>query len=213
MSHLAVVRSVRVVIHAVDPVVRAGLVSHLRHDRRLAEVPSERAGEAEVIVVAVDVMDVAALDMLGTLSDGPDARFAIVVGQRWQVHVSAAVDRGVRAVVWRDSFNPVVFAQKLITVAEGGGSFPADLQGALMEQVQWTRREALAPRGLSASGISQREVDVLRLLADGNELAEIAQKLSYSERTVKYILYGLMKRMNLRNRTHAVVHAVRSGLI
>ncbi|WP_239013681.1 response regulator transcription factor [Streptomyces sioyaensis] len=51
------------------------------------------------------------------------------------------------------------------------------------------------------------------MVSEGKELAEIAAKLCYSERTVKYILYGLMKRLQLRNRSHAVSYAIRAGLI
>ncbi|QXE33876.1 response regulator transcription factor [Streptomyces sp. GMY02] len=205
--------TVRVALHSPDIVVRAGLVSYLRSDRRTCEVPPGKAQEADVIVVAVDMADASSLDLLGTLCDKPDARFAMVVGKEWQADVSAAVDRGVRAVLWRDSFSPATFIQTLLTIADGGGSLPPTLQGTLMEQVRWTQREVLAPRGLTASGVSRREVDVLRLVAEGEELYEIATKLSYSERTVKYILYGLMKRLRLRNRAHAVSYAIRAGLI
>ncbi|MFF2066732.1 response regulator transcription factor [Streptomyces sp. NPDC058200] len=200
-------------IHSPDAIVRAGLVSYLQNDRRTREVPPGKAQEADVIVVAVDIAGASSLDLLGTLCDKPDARFVLVVGKEWQADVSAAVDRGVRAVLWRDSFSPATFIQTLLTIADGGGSLPPTLQGTLMEQVRWTQREVLAPRGLTASGVSPREVDVLRLVAEGKELYEIATKLSYSERTVKYILYGLMKRLQLRNRAHAVSYAIRAGLI
>jgi len=53
----------------------------------------------------------------------------------------------------------------------------------------------------------------LRLLADGMDTGQIAQRLSYSERTVKNILQGMLTRLGLRNRTHAVAHAIRLGLI
>jgi DNA-binding NarL/FixJ family response regulator len=137
----------------------------------------------------------------------------MVVWRRWNADVSALIDQGVRAVLWRDSFTPVDFARTLVTVAQGGGSLPSSLQGTLMQQVRLTQREILGPRGLTASGISTREVDVLRLVAEGQELSDIATKLSYSERTVKYVLYGLMKRLQLRNRAHAVSYAIRAGLI
>ncbi|MFE1959049.1 response regulator transcription factor [Streptomyces sp. NPDC059479] len=205
--------TVRVAIHSPDAIVRAGLVSCLQNDRRTREVPPGKVQEADVIVVAVDVADASSLDLLGSLCDKPDARFAMVVGKQWQADVSTAVDRGVRAVLWHDSFSPAVFIQTLLTIADGGGSLPPTLQGTLMEQVRWTQREVLAPRGLTASGVSPREVDVLRLVAEGKELYEIATRLSYSERTVKYILYGLMKRLRLRNRAHAVSYAIRAGLI
>lgn len=205
--------TIRVAIHPPDPLTRAGLISSLKSDRRFVEVPVDEPHEADLMVVALDTVDAEALDLLPTLCDRPEARFVLVVGRQWIANVSTAVDRGVRAVLWRDSFTPQAFIRTLLTVASGGGSLPPALQGTLLEQVQWTHREVLTPRGLTASGVTPREVDVLRLVADGQELSEIARKLSYSERTVKYILYGLMKRMQLRNRAHAVSYAIRSGII
>ncbi|MBN6042316.1 response regulator transcription factor [Amycolatopsis sp. 195334CR] len=68
-----------------------------------------------------------------------------------------------------------------------------------------------APR--PPKGLSPREIQVLRLLAEGRDTAEIAAELAYAERTVKNILSGLLTRLELRNRTHAVAHALRHGLI
>jgi DNA-binding NarL/FixJ family response regulator len=209
----ALTDTVRVAVHAPDGIIRAGLASCLQQERRVRDIPPARMGEADVIVVAVDVADASALDLLRGLCDSTDARFVLVVGQRWQADVSEAIDRGVRAVLWRDNFTRSGFIRTLLAVADGGGSLPPTLQGTLMDQVQWVQREVLAPRGLTASGVTPREADVLRLVADGLELSEIAGKLSYSERTVKYVLYGLMKRFQLRNRAHAVSYAIRAGII
>ncbi|MEW1723099.1 response regulator transcription factor [Streptomyces sp. NPDC093109] len=195
----------RVTIHAPDHIIRAGLVSYLQRDLRVREVPLEKIQEADVVVVAVDVVDASALDLLRSLSGTLDTRFVMVTGKQWQADITAAVDCGVRAVLWRDDFSVTVFIRTLLAIADGGGSFPPALQDTLMEQ-------ALAPRGPAAS-VSDREVDVLRLVAEGRELAEIAAKLSCSERTVKYTLHGLMKRLRLRNRAHAVSHAIRNGII
>jgi DNA-binding NarL/FixJ family response regulator len=196
-----------------DEVTRAGLVSCIAQDRRVKETPVAAIDEADVVVAAFDTVDAPALERLVALSDRPETRYVIVAGRRWQADVSSAVDRGVRAVLWREGFTPQVFVRTVLTVAAGGGSFPTALQGTLMEQVRWTHREVLTPRGLTASGVSPREVDVLRLVAEGSEVPEIAAELCYSERTVKYILYGVMKRLRLRNRAHAVSYAIRSGLI
>lgn len=213
MTQQTLISTVCVAVHSHDAVIRKGLVSSLEHDRRFQEIPSERLHEADTIVAAFDLFDAAALDQLRDLSDKPDVRFLVVTGRQWQADVSAAVDRGVRAVLWRDAFTPPAFIRALHTVADGGGSLPTTLQGRLMEQVQWTRREVLNPLGMSSSGISPREVDVLRLVSEGKELSEIATILCYSERTVRYTLYGLMKRLRLRNRAHAVSFAIRAGLI
>jgi DNA-binding NarL/FixJ family response regulator len=66
---------------------------------------------------------------------------------------------------------------------------------------------------LSLTGFSGRELDVLRLLSEGWDTAEIAEKLAYSERTVKNVIHDITTRLQLRNRSHAVAYAVRQGLI
>lgn len=63
------------------------------------------------------------------------------------------------------------------------------------------------------SGFSHREIDVIKLVAEGLETREIAAKLCYSERTVKSVLQGMMLRLNLRNRAHAVAYAAREGYL
>jgi len=71
----------------------------------------------------------------------------------------------------------------------------------------------LRPRGLTVSGFTDRELEVLRLLADGLDTGEVAAKLNYSQRTVKNIIYAVMTRFGLRNRTHAVAYAIRTGAL
>ncbi|MEU8718456.1 response regulator transcription factor [Streptomyces sp. NPDC048663] len=213
MPQQVVKDTTRVVVHAPDAVTRAGLASSLKNERSVVEIPADKSHEADVVVVAMDTVDADAIDRLSSLCDRPEARFVLVVERRWLGNISTAVDQGVRAVLWRESLTPQSFTRTLLTVASGGAIFPPALQGTLLEQIRWTQREVLTPRGLNASGVTSREMDVLRLVAEGEELSEIAKKLSYSERTVKYVLYGLMKRMQLRNRAHAVSYAIRSGLI
>jgi DNA-binding CsgD family transcriptional regulator len=56
-------------------------------------------------------------------------------------------------------------------------------------------------------------VEVLRLLADGLDTVEIADRLNYSERTIKNVLHAMMTRLNLRNRSHAVAFGLRCGAL
>ena len=65
----------------------------------------------------------------------------------------------------------------------------------------------------SFTGLATREIEVLRLVADGFGTSEIAHQLSYSERTVKNVLHDITTRLQLRNRSHAVAYALRQGLI
>jgi DNA-binding CsgD family transcriptional regulator len=90
---------------------------------------------------------------------------------------------------------------------------PPNLVGELLKHIERLQRDVLTPFGLNASGLTPREIDVLRLMADGLDTGEIAGKLCYSERTVKNVIYGVTHRLKLRNRSHAVAYALRSGMI
>jgi DNA-binding NarL/FixJ family response regulator len=61
--------------------------------------------------------------------------------------------------------------------------------------------------------LTDREIKVLKLLAEGLDTAEVGRRLFYSERTVKNIVHDVTSRLNLRNRTQAVAYALRQGLI
>lgn len=208
MPRQAVGETVRVAIHAPAPLVRAGLAGFVALDPRLHELPRDRIGEADAIVVAVDVADASALDLLHRLCDRPGARFLVVVGKKWRADLSAAQKRGVRAVVWWDFCSPDVFARSVRAVA---GSEEIPLPSPLAPER--AEHHVVASRGRAEPRLNAREVDVLRLIAEGKQCDEIALELSYSERTVRYILYGAMKRLRTRNRAHAVSHAIRAGLI
>jgi DNA-binding NarL/FixJ family response regulator len=69
------------------------------------------------------------------------------------------------------------------------------------------------PGGLGSNALTDREIKVLKLLADGLDTAEVGRRLFFSERTIKNTIHGVTSRLNLRNRTQAVAYALRQGLI
>ena len=66
---------------------------------------------------------------------------------------------------------------------------------------------------VSTARLTDREIAVLKLLADGLDTAEVGRRVFLSERTVKNIIHGMTSRLKLRNRTQAVAYALRLGLI
>jgi DNA-binding NarL/FixJ family response regulator len=95
----------------------------------------------------------------------------------------------------------------------GAGDLPPDLLGGILAPIRRSVRAGAAPGEMALSGLSQREIDVVGLVAEGLETREIAAKLSYSERTIKNVLQGLMLRLGLRNRPHVVAYAARQGYL
>lgn len=63
------------------------------------------------------------------------------------------------------------------------------------------------------TGMSPREIEVLRHLAAGATIAEIGARLNYSERTIKTIVHGVVSRLGFRNRLQAVVYGIRMGML
>ncbi|WP_191258639.1 helix-turn-helix transcriptional regulator [Amycolatopsis oliviviridis] len=85
--------------------------------------------------------------------------------------------------------------------------------GTLFQQAERFRGGFLRIPEPAATGLSPRETEVLRLMAEGLDTNAIAAELSYSERTVKNIIYAMTSRLKLRNRSHAVAYALRTGAI
>ncbi|MFF8096855.1 LuxR C-terminal-related transcriptional regulator [Streptomyces sp. NPDC016675] len=61
--------------------------------------------------------------------------------------------------------------------------------------------------------LTEREIDIVRLLAEGWTTEEIAHKLGYSDRTIKDAIHSLNSRLGLRNRAHAVGYGAQLGIL
>ncbi|MFB7468585.1 response regulator transcription factor [Streptomyces sp. NPDC056224] len=202
--------SVLVAVHAADPLTKAGLEACLG---KSIHVTLTALGEAETVVAAVSTVDAAALDLLRCLPAPERARFVLVADGGWYADPAAVAEHRVRAVLWRSEVDVTTLVRAVRAVAVGQACLPPVVQGRLLDQLEYVQREVLSPKGLTASGLSCREIDVLRLVSEGMTLSEIAVKLSYSERTIKNIVSAVMIRLGLRNRVQAVSYAIRAGLI
>ncbi|HEY8544584.1 MAG TPA: response regulator transcription factor [Acidimicrobiales bacterium] len=213
---------VPVLVYADDPVNRSGVEAQLRGRAgvELRDVddwdPTEEPRPDEpptVAVLVVDEVDDAATRSIRALARRNHTRVLVVAGRLDDAGVLAVTEAGAAGLLRRADAVPERLVPAVTSVANGEGTVPPDLLGRLLEQVGQLQRQVLSPRGLTFSGLAQREVQVLRLVADGADTAEIARTLAYSERTVKNIIHDVTSRLQLRNRSHAVAWAVRQGLI
>ncbi|EWM17176.1 response regulator transcription factor [Kutzneria sp. 744] len=123
------------------------------------------------------------------------------------------IGHGVGAVLDSASTSRAQLVEAIDAAARGAGIVSPELMGPLLRQVRDLQRTILHPLGYTGVGLSTREVEILRLLAEGRETKEIADALSYSESTVKKDLHELITRFRLRNRTQAVAFAIRAGVL
>jgi DNA-binding NarL/FixJ family response regulator len=200
-------------VYARDPISQAGVISQLRPRPEVAMVEESDLDRARVAVIVTDLVDAESLRVLRAVQRGGVPRTVLVAGSLDDAAVAAAAEAGASGLLRRAEATPEALARVIVRVAAGHGEVPADLLGRLLDQVGRLQRQVLAPRGIAFSGLSDRETQVLRLVADGHDTAEIARQLCYSERTVKNILHDITSRLQLRNRSHAVAYALREGLI
>jgi len=184
----------------------AGLMSYLRDRLEITLLTPDQRAEADVIVAAVGALTG---DVVAGLRQSP-APVVLVLDQIGEVDVLTLADCRVVTVLPRVAATGDRVLRGVLAAASGGGVLPPHLVAELLDHVRRLRQELVAP----ANGpLTARELDVLRLMADGMDTAEIATELSYSERTVKNVFYGLTTRLHLRNRPHAVAYALRKGMI
>ena len=205
---------ITVYVYSADPILQAGMISQLRNRTELRIIdPAEDLDRAVVAVVVTDAVTDEDLRVLRAIQRNSVPRTLLVAGDFDDATVVTAAEAGVSGLVRRADATPDHLTHILCRVAGGDGTIPVDLVGRLLTHVGRLQREVLAPRGVLATGVTERETLVLTHAANGDDTATIAQKLAYSERTVKNVLHNLTSRLQLRNRTHAVAYAVREGLI
>ncbi|MEV6473504.1 response regulator transcription factor [Streptomyces sp. NPDC051657] len=205
---------ITVVLRAQDPISQAGVASQLRARPEVAVVDRDEGEPTpQVVVMVVDTVDDEVLRVLRNIQRTSTCRTVLVTTDIDEQKLVSAAECGVAGVVRRSDSTPDHLVQVIGTVARGEGHLPSDLLGRLLEEVGRLQGQVLGPRGLHFTGLAAREVDVLRLVAEGYDTADIATKLAYSERTIKNVLHSVMTRLQLRNRSHAVAYAMRQGLI
>lgn len=199
-------------IHADDPISRAGVASQLRPRPEVLVLDADDVASATVSLVVADRVAEPALRAVRALRQRGTSVVLVVV-ELDDAALVAAIEAGIAALVRRAEATPERLVTVIRAAAAGEAAVPPDLLGRLLNQVGQLQRQVLAPRGLSFAVLADREVAVLRLVAEGLDTAEIASRLSYSQRTIKTVLHDVTARLNLRNRSHAVAYALREGLI
>jgi DNA-binding NarL/FixJ family response regulator len=188
---------------AADLFEHAGLADELRKVRNIDLV--DNAASADVIVA------VAHADLAGQVTRS--TRLVLVADDSRLADLSAVVDQGLGVLVPRREAT----ASRLSLAVTDAYARADDLTSTQVRHVTDNlsnyRAEPLPRFNKAQHGLTQREVGILWLLAEGMDTGAIAETLGYSERTVKNVLHHLLARHGLRNRTHAVAYGLRNRLI
>ncbi|MFI5728947.1 response regulator [Kribbella sp. NPDC051587] len=207
--------SVRVVVADDQTVVRDGLVTLLKLLPGIDVVAAASDGAEAVRMVAEHNPDVLLVDLRMPNVDGVEAtrqvrtehpRTEVVVLTTYSDDdsVLSALRAGARGYLTKDA-DAESIGRAIEAAAAGQSILDADVQRRLIEGA------ATAPKPVD-TGLTPRELDVLRLIAEGLSNTEIARQLFVSEATVKTHINHLFAKANLRDRAQAVAYAYRLGL-
>jgi len=202
-----------VYVVATDPLLREGIISKLRSHHSV-EVVAEPGPSADgVALVVTDQMDEETTRVICSLKNRGVERIVLIVTRIDDIGLLTALGAGARSVLRRKEATSENMMDTIRAALAGDGALPPELVGRLLDQLAVLQRQVLNPRRLDFAVLTEREMKVLKLLAEGLDTAEVGRRLFYSERTVKNIVHHVTSRHNLRNRTQAVAYALRQGWI
>jgi DNA-binding NarL/FixJ family response regulator len=164
-------------------------------------------------VVVVDHALAGGIEFIRNVSQATGARVLVCSSRTSESEVVATVAAGSIGYVCKDTLTPESLIAAVRAAATGSGVMAPELLGTLLRGISRAQAMVLEPRGLSLTRLSTREQQVMRLVADGHPIREVAEQLCYSERTIKNVIHDVVTKLNVRTRSQAVACAVREGLI
>ena len=160
-------------------------------------------------LVLLDVAVAGGHDFIEAVTEATGARVLVCTSEPSDEAVLSTLQAGAVGFLRKDTLTPEALAAAVQAAASGTGVVAPDLLGNLLKGVS---SEGLNGKPALAR-LTEREQQVLALIAEGHPTREVALELSYSERTVKNVLHDVVTKLNARSRSQAVAHAVREGLI
>ncbi|HYI17190.1 MAG TPA: response regulator transcription factor [Solirubrobacteraceae bacterium] len=159
-------------------------------------------------LVLVDHQMPGGQDFVGAVGEATGARVLLCSSHCSEEAVLAAIQAGAVGVLRKDTLTTDSLASAVRAALDGTGVMTAELLRDLLDGLAANGLDRPAPARLT-----EREQQVLSLIAEGHPTREVAERLCYSERTVKNVLHDVVTKLGARSRSHAVAHAVREGLI
>jgi DNA-binding NarL/FixJ family response regulator len=151
-------------------------------------------------------------DFIGAVSEATGARVLVCTSDCSQDNVLSAMQAGAIGFLRKDTLTMDGLATAVQATMSGAGVVTPELLGSLVRSAA-TETNGHANGRANGATLTDREQQVLSLIAEGHPTREVAQQLCYSERTVKNVLHDVVTKLNARSRSQAVAFAVREGLI
>jgi NarL family two-component system response regulator LiaR len=200
-------------------VVRQGVRAFLDALNDIKVVAEAESGEEAVRLSAEHVPDVILMDLLMPGMDGVEATRKVKdVSPRTQVvvltsyhqdeHIFPALQAGAISYILKD-VEMVDLAEAIRQAAQGQATLHPRVASRVIKELHGPRRDELNP----FVELTSRELDVLKLIANGLSNQDIAAQLFISHNTVKGHVSNILSKLHLADRTQAAVYAWKEGIV
>jgi len=212
-----------------SPVVREGLQAILTKDERIeviGDVPDEhqalrhikRAGErgrpVNVVLTETRNGELDGVQVTRLIKDEfPEVAVLVLTENLNDSYVIDAIHAGAGGYIFLKDMSPEVLLQSIHRVVEGGMQMKTELLHIAVENLIQNGRKTLAERTAEAAHLTEREVDVLRLMGNGDSNKIIAATLGITLDTTKKHVRNVIDKLQARSRTHAAIIAAQAGLV
>jgi DNA-binding NarL/FixJ family response regulator len=173
----------------------------------------EMAAQLDPDVVLMDINMPPGMDGIEAtrrlLEKRPGSAIIVLTMFREDEHIFGAIMAGARGYVLKDA-DTLEVTRAIRTVAEGGSILDASMTARLFEQFR-TMTDHADRR--NPEGLTERELEILTLIAGGASNREIGENLFLSEKTIKNYVTSIFQKLQTTDRTQAAVYAIQRGLI
>jgi len=210
---------IRILVADDHPIVRDGLVAILETQPDFLVVGEASDGrelldrtansQPELVLIDLEMPGLDGVQALNILrGTSPEIKAIVFTAFDTDERLLEAVRAGAKGFILKGATRDEIF--NAIRIVHQGGSL---LQPGMVERLVDYYRLTNGEAGKNAEHLTERESQVLQLLARGMLNKEIAEALSISERTVKFHVSAILRKLNAGNRTEAVRKAIEAGII
>jgi DNA-binding NarL/FixJ family response regulator len=203
-------KPIRILTADDHPLLRYGVAALIGAEPDMELVAQASTGQEAIEQFRLHQPDVTLMDlqmpgmsgieaMIGIRSEFPNARVIMLTTYAGDVQVTRALQAGARAYILKGRLAGELL-ETIRAVHAGQRRIPAEIAAEMAEHV-------------GESGLTEREMEVLRLIAAGNSNKEIAIRLSLTEETIKSRVSTILAKLGANDRTHAVTIGLKRGII
>jgi DNA-binding NarL/FixJ family response regulator len=143
----------------------------------------------------------------------PEVAVLVLTENMNDSYVIDAIHAGAGGYIFLQDMTPLELLQSIHSVVQGSMQMKTELLHTAVENLIQNGRKTLAERTAEAAHLTEREVDVLRLMGNGDSNKIIATTLNITLDTTKKHVRNVIDKMQARSRTHASIIAAQAGLV